>query len=280
MSEVTQPVAFRVEDGAEQDFQQLITVLDMQAALAGVWRMRAWGLEVLDPRPGSCAIDIGSGTGSEVLAMADLVGPTGDAIGVEPNSGLRAEAARRAAGSTARFVDGSAHSLPFADSTVDIVRCERVWQHLDQPALAAMEIARVLRPGGRALVIDTDWATAIAHPGDPSVVAAVHQFWMTRFANPTSGRRLPGLLTAAGLTIADQGSQALLQPPTALAGLVKMTITEATAANAISASHGDQLLADLQAGAALGDFHFSVTMFGVLAVKPDTAPGGDRTGRG
>jgi ubiquinone/menaquinone biosynthesis C-methylase UbiE len=277
MSEVTQPVTFRVEDSAEQDVQQLITVLDMQAALPGVARMRAWGRSVLDPQPGSFAVDIGSGTGSEVLALASQVGPSGSAVGVEPNSGLRAEAARRATGSTARFVDGTAYSLPFADSTVDIVRCERVWQHLDDPARAAAEIARILRPGGRVLVIDTDWATAIVHPGNPAVVASVRQFWMSRFVNPLSGRLLPGLLTAAGLTVVDRGSQALIQDPDALDGLITMTVATATAAGAITSAERDQLLADLRSGATRGDFHFSVTTFAALAVKPDTAQGDAHT---
>ncbi|HEV2783127.1 MAG TPA: methyltransferase domain-containing protein, partial [Actinophytocola sp.] len=220
--------------------------------------------------PGERAADIGSGTGDELQALAAAVLPGGEAIGVEPNAGLRAEAARRAteAGSAATFVDGDAYALPFPDASVDVARCERVWQHLDHPERAAIEIARVLRSGGRVALIDTDWATAIIHPGDPEVLERLHRFWLSRFPNPLSGRRLTGQLTAAGLVVDDLGSQALIQDARAIDTIMTMSTDLALAEGVITEPERDNLVADLRAGASRGDFHFSVTMFGVLAHKP------------
>ena len=270
MTETTRPASFRIEEGADDDVTRLVAVLDLIAGTPGVQRLRSWAREVLAVRPGERVVDLGAGTGDEVQVLAAAVGPTGRAFGVEPNPGLLAEAARRASesGSTARFVDGNAYALPFEDSTVDVVSCERVLQHLDEPGRATAEMARVLRPGGRALVIDTDWSTVIVHPGDPAVVDAVHRFWLGRFANPYSGRLLAGQLTAAGLTVDDIGSQALIQPPAAIDGMLEMTNSLATADGAITEEQRAQLTADLRAGVERGDFHFSVTMFAVLAHKP------------
>jgi ubiquinone/menaquinone biosynthesis C-methylase UbiE len=269
MAEITQPSSFRIQDGTAGDTDQLVFVLDRQARMPGVQRLRAWAREALRPVPGERAVDIGSGTGEELQALGTLVGPRGAAIGVEPNPGLRAEATRRAAdfGSAARFVDGEAYALPFEDSTVDIVRCERVFQHLDHPQRAAAEIARVLRSGGRAMVIDTDWATTIVHPGDPAVLDALARFALGRFPNPFAGRRIAGQLTAAGLEVTDRGSQALIQDASALEGLLPTMTTLAVTEGVITQAQRDQLHADLNAGAARGDFHFSVTMFAVLATK-------------
>jgi ubiquinone/menaquinone biosynthesis C-methylase UbiE len=138
------------------------------------------------PRPGERAVDVGAGTGEETHALAAGVGPSGLAIGLEPNPGLRAVAAQRAAraGSAARFVAGDVYTLPFDDRTVDLIRCERVFQHLDQPDRAAAEIARVLRPGGRAMVSDSDWGTMVLRPGAETAVETVRRFWLGRFPNP------------------------------------------------------------------------------------------------
>ncbi|WP_416382241.1 methyltransferase domain-containing protein [Nocardia higoensis] len=256
-------------DSAGQN--QLVDVRDLQAALPGIQRLRTWAHQALALHPGERAVDIGSGTGSEVLAFADVVGPTGEAIGVEPDPNLLASAERRAAekDSTARFLSGDAYGIPFGANHFDAVLSERVFQHLTAPARAANEIARVLRPGGRTVVVDVDWDTAIVHPGDRRVVREVIETLISATTNPLSGRRLPGLLTQAGLVIDEIGSHALVQTRAAGPGsLVDRISAMAVARGSITAAERDQLLADLERGARTGDIHLSVTMFAVLAHKP------------
>nr|WP_054816874.1 methyltransferase domain-containing protein [Nocardia arizonensis] len=256
-------------DSAGQD--QLVDVRDLQAALPGIRRLRNWAHEALALRPGESAIDIGSGSGSEVLTFAEAVGPTGSAIGVEPDPNLLASAERRAreAGSTARFHSGDAYGIPFGADTFDAALCERVFQHLTAPARAANEIARVLRPGGRAVVVDVDWGTAIIHPGDIGVVHKIIETLAAATTNPRSGRRIPGLLAKAGLEIDDIGSHALVQDRSVGAGaLVTRISAMAVARGAITEAQREELLAQLRRGAETGDIHLSVTMFAVLAHKP------------
>jgi SAM-dependent methyltransferase len=247
-----------------------IRALDAQAGLPGVCRLRSWVLAALAVRPGERVADIGSGTGEQVRSLAEAVGAQGEAVGVEPDAGMRAEAARRAAGTTATFVDGDAAALPFADASVDAITCERVFQHLAAPDRAAAEIARVLRPGGRVAVTDTDWGTAIVHPGDPDVLGAVGAAMRAGFANPLSGRLLPGLLSGAGLAVEDIGSQALVQPPSAATGpLVTRLGALARDRGAITEEQRALFMADLAVGAERGDFVLSVTMFAVVAHRPE-----------
>ncbi|WP_378677670.1 methyltransferase domain-containing protein [Nocardia sp. GCM10030253] len=256
-------------DSAGHD--QLVDVRDLQAALPGIRRLRDWAHDALALQPGESAIDIGSGSGSEVLAFADAVGPTGTAIGVEPDPHLLAAAERRAsqAGSPAKFHSGDAYGLPFGADSFDAALCERVFQHLTAPIRAANEIARVLRPGGRVVVVDSDWGTAIVHPGDRQVVREVVDTLASATTNPFSGRRLPGLLTKAGLVIDEVGSHALVQDRSVGAGsLVNRISAMAVARGVITEAQRDQLIADLEAGAESGDIHLSVTMFAVLAHKP------------
>lgn len=250
--------------------EQLIDAHDLEVTQPGMRALGAWSHGALALRPGESALDIGSGTGSEVLAFAEAVGADGTAVGVEPDPNLLAAAQRRATetGSSATFVSGDAYGLPFGNDTFDAVLCERVFQHLTAPARAAAEIARVLRPGGRAVVVDSDWATAIVHPGDRRVVGAVIDTLISSTTNPLSGRRLGGLLTGAGLVVDEIGSHALVQDRTIGAGaLVTRIAGLAVLRGVITAAERDQLIADLTAGAQRGDIHISVTLFGALARK-------------
>jgi SAM-dependent methyltransferase len=249
------------------DLEVQIAALDQQSRLAGIARLRAWSLAVLGLKPGERVLDIGSGTGEYARALAEAVGETGEAIGLDPNEGMRAEAARRARG--AKFVDGNAYDLPFETNSLDAVTCERVYQHLADPDRATQEIARVLRPGGRVVVTDHDWATTIIHPGDPDIVRVVTEAMRGGIVNPFAARRMPGHFVRAGLTVDDIGSQALVQSPSAATGpLMKMLGRVAVDRGAIDAERCERFLADLAAGAETGEFHMSVTMFAVLAHAP------------
>ncbi|WP_459545127.1 methyltransferase domain-containing protein [Nocardia sp. X0981] len=248
----------------------LVSVLDLQAALPGIQRMRRWAHEVLAAGPGERALDVGSGTGSEVLEFARRVGAGGEAVGVDPNPAMLTAARERAAaaGVPGRFVEGNAYHLPFDDDSFDVVRCERVYQHLDDPAAATAEIARVLRPGGRALLIDSDWQTAILHPGDPEVVGRMTAAMLEATPNAKSGRSLRGLLVAAGFEIDDMGSEAVIWDPTTVRPMFDQLGRSALARGVVTEQELTDLTARIDEGLAVGDYLLSVTMFAVLGHLP------------
>ena len=198
-----------------------------------------------------------------------MVGPKG-AFGVEPNPSIRAEAEKRATALnvSVQFDAGGAYELPYPDSSFDCVRSERVLQHLDHPERAAAEMVRVLRPRGRLAVIDTDWGTAIIHPSDSDLIARGAAAMLSRFANPLSGRRLRGLLVNAGLPISDevaatwiQDQDAAARPPTTFFG------AEAVQAGTLTQEQSDALQRGFVEAGQRGEFHLSLTMYGVAAVK-------------
>lgn len=270
------PESFRrgnVAADPDADLAAQIYVLDLQEQLPGVQRLRDWTLAALDPRPGERAVDLGCGTGTEVRRLAGLIGAAGEAVGVEPHAGMRAEAEARAAAASveARFVDGDALALPFPDESVDVVRCERVFQHLPDPDGAAREIARVLAPGGRAVVMDSDWATAVQSMGDPDVVRRLNESGWGRMANPFSGRRLRGQLHRAGLEVdPDIAATAVVLPDEVIRQmqLFRMQMALAVEEGAISADEAAALERDILAAVDAGEAFFAVTMFAVLGRRP------------
>jgi ubiquinone/menaquinone biosynthesis C-methylase UbiE len=150
------PPMFGASAQDDESVAQMVGLLDMQDALPSARRLHDWAIEVAAVRPGDQVVDLGNGTGTMSRRLAGLVaaeaatdGPTGWATGVEPNARLRAVATSRAEDSgvpNVSFVDGLAGALPFDDSSVDLVWCERVIQHLSDPQAAIDDIARVLRP--------------------------------------------------------------------------------------------------------------------------------------
>jgi len=193
--------SFKRADVAGQNVERQAFILDQMAGRPAVRTLKSWALAQLGPAAGETAVDVGSGTGEDVVAFAERVGPGGRAVGVEPSPGLREEAVRRSAGARTEYVDGHAEALPFDDVSVDVLRSERVLQHVEDPAAVVQEMTRVLRPGGRIALIDTDWATAIIHPADPGVLQRMVDFFLSGSANPYSGRQLRGLLAGVGLEI-------------------------------------------------------------------------------
>ncbi|MER7585332.1 methyltransferase domain-containing protein [Kitasatospora sp. NPDC097691] len=271
MSDPGPTSAFHAANADPALTDRLVAVLDLQAADAGVRRLRGWAHARLAVRPGERALDVGCGTGSETVVLAAAVAPGGTATGLEPHPGLRAVAERRAAeaGSAARFLDGDALALPLPDAGVDVVRCERVLQHLDDPARAVAEIARVLRPGGRVALIDTDWSTFLLHPADPEVRPALAAVARGNAATPDAGRRLGGWLAAAGLSVDGLGSGVLLHDPRTVSRPIVLGLADAAVGRGlVTGAQRDRFLAGLEEAAGQGAFHLSVTMFAAVAHKP------------
>jgi hypothetical protein len=88
-----------------------------------------------------------------------------------------------------------------ASGAVDACFCERVLQHIAWPNVpkVATEIMRVVRPGGKVVVIDTDWATLSIGAEDPWLERRLVAEHTLGFANPFSGRYLISLFRGTGL---------------------------------------------------------------------------------
>jgi SAM-dependent methyltransferase len=168
MKDIVRGAHFREVDAAPAP-HALLATLDAVAAREGVRRLKRCGLDMLAVTAGQRLLDVGCGMGDDVRALADLTGPSGLVVGVEPSEVLLAEARRRAADSPLPlgFAAGYACDLPFPAGSFDACRAERVFQHVPDPLRALTEMIRVTRPGGRVLVLDTDWGTTAVSGADP-----------------------------------------------------------------------------------------------------------------
>jgi ubiquinone/menaquinone biosynthesis C-methylase UbiE len=108
--------------------------------------------------PAQSVLDVGCGTGTLAIAAKRLVGPTGTVCGIDASPEMIARANRKArkTGAEIVFENGLAEALPFPNAHFDVVLSTVMLHHLPLKTrqLCAREIRRVLKPGGRVLVVD------------------------------------------------------------------------------------------------------------------------------
>ncbi|MEL7174177.1 MAG: methyltransferase domain-containing protein, partial [Pseudomonadota bacterium] len=118
---------------------------------------RRFTLAQLALSPGERVIDIGSGPGFLAAEMAEAVGPAGAVLGVDISEALLARARARNAHAWLSYAWGDATALPTPDAAFDVAVSVQVAEYVADTEGFCAELARVLRPGGRGLVVATDW---------------------------------------------------------------------------------------------------------------------------
>jgi len=168
----------------------------LQRQAASVWVREREALEAVGLPRGGALLDVGCGTGAPLARVIADFAPR-LAVGVDRSV---AHLARAAAVAPVVRADGG--HLPFASATFDAVMMRFVLRHAPSPRALLAEAARVLRPGGRLVVVDADDDSLLldpAPPSWPSLLAALQQTARLHGGDPTIGRTLKRLLGEVGL---------------------------------------------------------------------------------
>lgn len=169
-----------------------------RAARTVVGARERW-IESLELQAGHVVLDAGSGMGEVALLLADRVGPSGRAVGIDLSAELIGRAQARAGGvANVEYRVGDLTALPFDDGVFDAVYSERVFIHLRDAQAAMDELFRVLRPGGRLVVIDPDHSRVATDADDGELADLLATRYSSLAANPRSGRHLRSQAVRAG----------------------------------------------------------------------------------
>ena len=155
--------------------------------------------EALGPAPGERILDVGCGPGFYVAELLDTVGPQGSVVGVDGSAASLALAARRSEGrQNVAFHEADATSLPVGDGEFDAALSVQVLEYVPEVTAALREIHRALRPGGRVVVWDVDWATVSMRTEDDARMKRVLGAWDSHLTHVSLPRTLTSRLGEAG----------------------------------------------------------------------------------
>jgi SAM-dependent methyltransferase len=167
------------------------------------------GLALAAPRPGETVLDIGCGSGTTTLLLAEAVAPGGQVTGIDLSGPMLALARDRArqTGSSARFVEADASVHGFARGAADLVFSQLGVMFFADPTLAFANIARAMKPSGRLVFVcwrgpaENPWsavpegaAKPFLPPAAPAAVNAPGRYGLA------DGQRIRAVLTEAGFS--------------------------------------------------------------------------------
>ena len=169
-----------------------------------------------DIKPSQIVGDLGCGPGFLSCELLRKVAPNGRVHSFDVNKDFieRTHAKAKAVGLGDRLElhHLTSETLPIADASLDRIIAKNVMVYVDDPAHTFKEFRRILKPGGKAHAIDSDFAMVAIDPVPPSDWRALLDAAAHAFRTPNIGRKLYGLAKAAGFSSVD--AQIMATPDT------------------------------------------------------------------
>jgi demethylmenaquinone methyltransferase/2-methoxy-6-polyprenyl-1,4-benzoquinol methylase len=134
----------------------------MSGGIHRLWKR--YTIELSGVRSGQRVLDIAGGTGDLTVKFSRLVGPTGEVVLADINDSMlkvgRDKLTDRGAAGNVRYAQADAQYLPFPDNTFDCITIAFGLRNVTDKDLALQSMLRVLKPGGRLLVLEFSTPTS------------------------------------------------------------------------------------------------------------------------
>jgi arsenite methyltransferase len=241
-------------------------------ASAGATRRRTRLLDVLALKPGEHVLDVGPGPGHYAFAMSSAVGDSGRVAGVDNAKDSIETAQRRCSGlANVSFSLGDAGDLPFDAATFDAAISTQTFEYLPDVGAALGQIFRVLKPGGRVLIHDTEWDAWAWHSSDRARMHRIMEVWDKHLADPHLPQTLGAKLAAAGFT--DVGVEPLVHvettyDPVGMSAILIKFVASYVTSQGIPDSEATAWADDLRALGSRGEYFFSSNEYIFTGIKP------------
>jgi SAM-dependent methyltransferase len=235
-------------------------------------RRRGIVRRALAASPGERVLDVGCGPGFYCAELLEEVGHTGSVVGVDGSPAMLALAARRCgAHPNVELLEGDAVSLPVEDATFDAALSVQVQEYVADATAGMAELHRALRPGGRALVFDSDWDTLSLQEDATGLTDRVLRAWDEHLAHRSLPRTLAGRLRAAGFEDVRMTAYPFatieFDDDSYGAGLTPFIGAFVAGRQGITEEEADAWVAGQRRLGERGDFYFAITSFCFTARK-------------
>jgi SAM-dependent methyltransferase len=196
-------------------------------------------------------------------------------VGVDVSPDMLAMAAARLEEIVqARCLEGDAQALDLPDGAFDAAVSTQVHEYVPDMPRSLAELHRVLRPGGRLLILDTDWRSLVWHSSDEARMQRVLAVWDGHLVDPHLPARLGPLLLAAGFGEPRVEIVPMLTPrwrqDSYAAGIMRSIrdyVQRHGLAQGLEPAEVEAWWTDQQALIARGEFFFSLNRYLFLAVR-------------
>ena len=254
---------------------EAVAELDRRYSSAQVIDQRRRVRKIIGARAGEVGLDVGCGPGFLTCELAAEVAPAGRIVAIDTSShSVEATAARVAKGGLSGIVkvQGSdAARLDFPDDTFDFVVSTQVYCYVSDVGRAIQEAARVLRKGGRLVVLDSDWDFCSWESKDDALTRRmVAARGANQFAHAHLPRKLHRLIHSAGLTLTDAQVFSIIETrydPDSFGAESIQATCEAALEQGIPAADIAAWEQDLRARHSAGDWFFCLNRFIFTATK-------------
>jgi arsenite methyltransferase len=232
-------------------------------------------LKALDLRTGEQVLDIGSGPGLLAYEMALSVEQGGRVCGIDTSEDMLAMSRKRCADKPwTEFKKADAAELPYADDSFDAAVSTQVYEYVADIPAALTELYRVMRPGGRVLIMDTDYGSLVIHTKDQVHMERILSTWNEHFVHATLPRILSRQLRQAGFTIRQRDVIPMFNPEyqenTFAKGALSIMASFAVGRKGVSQQEANAWLAEFADLGKQGEFFFSLNRYLFVADKPAT----------
>jgi ubiquinone/menaquinone biosynthesis C-methylase UbiE len=239
--------------------------LEALYSTADVRAQREETLRLLALKPRESVIDVGCGPGFLCEGMADRVGAEGHVLGIDVSPDLVDLARRRNRRSWLTYETGDALALAAPNEAFDVVVCAQVLEYVPEADAGIRELYRVLKPGGRALIVDTEWSSVVWRSGEPARMAKVLSAWEAHCVDSQLPRTLIPRLSAVGFVIEGVSGFPIINTTLAEAnysgGMVELIADFVRRQKSVSPNELERWRADLVALSERGEYFFATMRY-------------------
>ena len=265
MRTVTSTNALVFDERAARGIEKIYGTPDVVA-------QRARFVQLLAPKPGERILDVGMGPGFFTYDLLPIVGERGLVAGVDSSEVMVELAKGRCAGrGPSDFRLAGATQLPFPDASFDAVTAAQVYEYVPDMEKALAEVRRVLRPGGRVFILDTDWDSVVWNTAEPARMRRVLDAWDDHLHDPHLPAKLGALLGDAGFAVTHVEVipivNTALHPHCYSHGILAMIAGYAPGHRGVAKEEAEAWALELRQLAARGAYFFSVNRYAFGAVK-------------
>ena len=253
---------FYDEDKARQQ-ERIAATPDMVA-------QRRATLDLLDLKEGEQVLDVGSGNGIFAREMVEVVGETGHVCGIDSAEPMVKMATDLCP--SGRFLQGDATHLPVEDLSFDVATASQLLCFIADVDKALSEMFRALRPGGRLVILDTDWGSLVWNCSNHALMDRTIRMLTDVYADANVPRTLSRRLLAAGFQVTDRRVFSVLNWELnansyswQVTGFIKPMME---GSNDFTEEDWEAWDADQKATAEAGEYMFSLSRYIFTAMKP------------